>query len=422
MRGLGRIFERHGNLWIAYYHRGREIRESVAKLLGKPRWLVTDADAERALKNRLRQIIDPRFTGPKQERVTVDQVLYHYERELRTNGTDTRSIVPRLKALRRGLGDYRVTELTPTRIKAWRDEQLAHGYAGKPYAPGTVNATLAYLHAALVQAQEDDLIVFAPKVPRLKNADNVRQGFFEAVEFWTVHAKLRQDVIRDVIHFLYRSGWRHEEVTGLRWEWVDRARGRVVIPDTKNQEGAALPLVDDHGQLNELGSIIEHRWQEREYRRVDGATGLAVWVFHRHGKPIRDFRWQWRKACEAAGVGGKIPHDFRRTAVRDMVDAGVDPHVAMAITHHKDPKMLQRYNIVDTKRMAAALRKADAYREAQRANGSTRLEAHGQSGGHSRTASEKVTVLQQDDDRPRVMQYHRSMFRGTNSCRRSEPR
>ena len=419
MRCLGRIFERppgSGNLWIAYYHRGKEIRESVAKQLGKPNKRVTEPDAERALKRRIKEMAGGRFCGPQQDRVTVAEVLDHYERERRMNGTNLRSICPRLKVIRHGLGALRVVDLGPTRIKAWRDELLTRGRHGIAYKPSTVNGTLAYLHAALMQAQEDELIAFVPRVPRLRNADNPRQGFFEVAEFWAVYERLGHEVVRDIVHFLYRSGWRHEEATGLRWEWVDRARGRVIVPDTKNDEGAALPLVDDRGQPNELGKIVERRWREREYRRRDGTTGLSEWVFHRHGKRIVDFRWQWRRACNEAGVGHKIPHDFRRTAVRDLVDAGVDPHVAMSITHHKDPKMLKRYNIVDTRRMAVALRRADDYREAQRAMVSSALvpAGHGQIGGRTRTVLGKSTSCQEDADHSRVMQYHPLMSRASD--------
>ena len=41
---------------------------------------------------------------------------------------------------------------------------------------------------------------------------------------------------------------------------------------------------------------------------------LVPWVFHRNGKPIRDFRKVWKTACTNAGCPGRIPHDFRRTA------------------------------------------------------------------------------------------------------------
>ena len=42
-------------------------------------------------------------------------------------------------------------------------------------------------------------------------------------------------------------------------------------------------------------------------------------VFHRGGKPILDLRAAWLKASASAGVPGRIPHDFRRTAVRNLL-------------------------------------------------------------------------------------------------------
>jgi hypothetical protein len=42
-------------------------------------------------------------------------------------------------------------------------------------------------------------------------------------------------------------------------------------------------------------------------------------VFHRNGKRSRDFRGAWATACETAGLTGRNPNEFRRTAVREMV-------------------------------------------------------------------------------------------------------
>jgi hypothetical protein len=50
---------------------------------------------------------------------------------------------------------------------------------------------------------------------------------------------------------------------------------------------------------------------------------ICPYVFHRRGKPIKDFRDAWDKACEAVGLEGRIFHDFGRTAVRNMIRAGV---------------------------------------------------------------------------------------------------
>jgi len=74
---------------------------------------------------------------------------------------------------------------------------------------------------------------------------------------------------------------------------------------------------------------------------------IIPWVFHRNGKPIRDFRDAWRKACVRAECPGRILHDFRRTAVRNLERAGVARSAAMAMVGHCTESIYRRYAIVD---------------------------------------------------------------------------
>ena len=78
--------------------------------------------------------------------------------------------------------------------------------------------------------------------------------------------------------------------------------------------------------FSELPPLVAVLREQRERTTtVERATGtLCEWVFHRNGRPIKDYRGAWKLACRDAGLPGKLPHDFRRTAGRLSAQLAAD--------------------------------------------------------------------------------------------------
>ena len=184
-------------------------------------------------------------------------------------------------------------------------------------------------------ALQAEKIIKKPYIPSLEE-NNARKGFFGQAEYEAVLAKLSEH-LRPVVTFAYYTGWRiRSEVLPLTWSQVDMDTGtvRLEVGETKNKDGRLIYLTQ------ELYALLADQWQSHNQYPE------CPWVFHDNGKRIKTFYKNWRKACQAAGLAGKLGHDFRRTAVRNMVRAGISERVAMQMAGHKTRSVFDRYHVV----------------------------------------------------------------------------
>jgi len=159
--------------------------------------------------------------------------------------------------------------------------------------------------------------------------------------------------------FGFLSGWRKGEVLSLRWSDVDGDTVRLRAEESKNGEARTLVL---HG---ELADLIERRRKARQVKIKDVVTLSSLMIFHHTGQPITDFRKSWATAVKLAQVPGRLFHDLRRSAVRNMIRAGVPEHVAMTVSGHKTHSMLSRYNIVSEGDLRNAMERTQDYLRVQ---------------------------------------------------------
>lgn len=368
LRKMGSVYQRPDSAawWISYVHAGKRYAESSRS--------TKKEDAVNLLKTRLAEAGKGRPTSEAGKVTLKDLRTLHANDYARRKLKSTKRLEQAWARIIEHFGpeDEKAVTITAAKLEEYVDTR----YAQKA-KPGTVHNELAALRRGFNLAQRKGILLpneLPTAWPQLAASDP-REGFFERTEQERVRAALPPD-LGDFVEFLFWCGWRSGEAKGLRWTNVDTKAQVIRIPTSKAKEPRTLP----YGQLPVLVNLITHRREVTD--AVQKKRGIVVnHVFHRNGKPIGSFRKSWITACVKAGLGrelrepdkvdakGKvsqrgrlikkeafrIPHDFRRTAARNLSRAGVPEQVIMRICGWKTRSVFDRYRIVPERDLAEGL-------------------------------------------------------------------
>jgi integrase len=134
---------------------------------------------------------------------------------------------------------------------------------------------------------------------------------------------------------------------------IDGGVVRLEPGETKNGEARTFPFLVDPA----LGDLLV-RQMKRTLALRQKQGRIIPWVFHIDGEPIGLFTKSWKRACRVAGCPGRLVHDLRRTAVRNLERAGVARSVAMKLIGHRTESIYKRYAIVSEADLSEAVKKA----------------------------------------------------------------
>jgi len=284
------------------------------------------------------------------------------------------SVQWRWKHLAKHFAGVRAMNVTPSALDRYVDVRRGEGASN-----ATIRRELSVLRRGFSIAVRNGTLRSAPAFPRLKES-LPRSGFLSDAEFRFIIDAHPQPWFRGLVTCARTYGWRKSELLNLKVRQVDLLSRTVTLQPgmTKNDEGrTAYMTANVFVLLSEL---------TRGKRPNDH-------VFTRNGKPVRDLRGTWRKTCIKAKVGrwtcpecedhpaldersqcpecrvkwksrercwsGPLFHDWRRTAIRNMVRNGTPERVAMKISGHKTRSVFDRYNIVSTADLEAAAKLMD---------------------------------------------------------------
>src|SRR2546426_6824942 len=359
-KGSGSVFQRTyrdakgklrktSNWYIEFVAGNRTIREATD--------FTKRSDAAEFLKKRMADALAGKILLSKS--VTYDDlrdlIITDYTNNDQKSLGDLKSTrLPRLDAL---FGGTKAIDITTASVERYKTLRLKDGSA-----PATVNRELATLKRMFRLGLRQGRVATMPYISMLAE-HNVRKGFFELDQFQAILKHLPAEY-HALFEIAYVTGWRMKsELLTRQWRHVDFAgKGWLRIDAGEAKDATA-------GREFQFTTWMREALdrQRKFVSKVEKRTKAVIpWVFCRpDGVRIHHFYEVWRDACEAAGIQ-RIPHDFLRTAVRNLERAGVPRTTAMAMIGHKTESIYRRYSIVDQAMLEMGTSKLEALQQAQR--------------------------------------------------------
>jgi integrase len=355
--GEGGLILRGRIWWCQYYQDGRQIRVSTkthvrSEALAFLRRAMDSRDKGEVPATDVKKL---RYADLRQSLIDSYVALGNKSLKERADGTETIAGLAALdefcgfKQGPNGEGKITVTDRGVTATQLTTD--FARRFVKERKADGVgnaaINRSLAALRRMLKLAKREKKIHDVPFIEFLREP-SARKGFLELDKFNELIGLLPTH-LRPLVTFLYYDGVRIGEALQVEWSQVnlDARTIRLEEEQTKTDEARTLPLPSV--LVNMLNEVTP------KSGRVFDGTNL---------------RKEWVTACAAAQLGtltevegrpydplysGLTLHDLRRSAVRNLVNAGVPERVAMKITGHKTRSVFDRYHIVSTEDVTDAM-------------------------------------------------------------------
>jgi integrase len=248
---------------------------------------------------------------------------------------------------------YDVEQKIKARLRPWWGKIKAHAVgsavvdryvrwrrSAKPKPQNaSINRDLAYIRRALkLGAQQDPpLVLRVPHFEMLRESDP-REGILPHEKYKAVRDALPV-YARIALVIAYHTGARKGEIRSILKDKIDLKAGRINLPGrtTKNGKPRYLPIYGDLAA--ELDMAI-----------ASGAKDCPH-LIQQDGRPVYNWKKAWATACKAAGVAGTLFQDLRRTALTNMIEAGLSEKEAMEISGHRTRSVFDRYHIVSDRRL-----------------------------------------------------------------------
>jgi integrase len=348
-KGTGCITKVPGSrFWyILYYRDGRQIRESTkSEVRSKAEAMLQLRMGEAQLGIRPEQDVK----NVRYEQVR-DALLAQYQTKNRGSlftAADGTRYVSGVNHLDKFFKNRRVVQINTDMLQKYIDHRRKAGAADP-----TIRKNLVILRAMLNLARKQGKLRLqdVPYFP-MPNDSEPAGEYIEPIEFAALLKHLPEK-LHPFFNFMYYTGCRVGSVKQITWPMVSKDATEINIPSKAMKGRKPHTIVLAGPGLEPVSAML------RKMFRNDGP------VFN-----FTNYRVEWQKACHQVGLGvrdekrrfdGVRIHDLRCSGAVNLVDAGIPQDMVMKIGGWRTGAMFSRYNVMNTKRLRAAMIQGGEY-------------------------------------------------------------
>jgi len=235
---------------------------------------------------------------------------------------------------KRSLGSLKLEKLGVSDCKIAYQQWVKHGVR-------TANLTSTILSVLFNMAEELELIVRNPmrSVKKMQGKPRKVTWTPDQVRLFTdtAFSKYEWRSIGLIVYMAYAFAQRIGDMRSLKWENINFEEHRLDLEQSKKRAEVHLPI-----------HIHMYRMLERQYKDFGFQEYVAPHPYPRSGSyriyTDTDISRMVNRVKEEAGLPKELTAmDMRRTAITEMVEAGVDTTQIMSVSGHNSPNSMKPY-------------------------------------------------------------------------------
>ena len=321
-----------GNRWYIDYYVNSKRKREVVTIPEKDPATITLRDAEKALAIRKAEIAQGKFDIINtQKQIKFEVLLNDYLEWAKENHRSYDRDITISKTLLSFFKDKSVSD-----IKLWDVEKYKSLRKKIGRQPETINRELTVLRRMFKLAEIGALKNIINKNPidgiQMLKIPQKKYHTLSELEFNMLYEASAYH-LKPILLCAYLTGMRRGEIRKLKWSEVDLGEGYIHVIESKNDEWRSIPI----------GDVLIEILKELKF------NSKSDYVFTtQDGKPFTS-RKSWdgafNNAIRRSGIDKCTFHELRHTFVSNLIVREKEDYATvMAISGHKDIRMLQRYS------------------------------------------------------------------------------